>query len=685
MKNISLSSNLTWRDIATRVILTLGTVAIIVWFMPRDTQSTFKVEMGKVWRYSDLTAPFDFPIYKSEETLKAECDSALLDYEPYYTLDKEVGEEKVRSFLHDFAEDFPDVSADNKIAIANRLNYFYEKGIIDTKEPIESEPDTAKTLRVVKGKTAISLPVKETFTAVQAYELLMNDESLKIRGHSLSELSLNDYIIPNLIYDRERSEASKQELISTVPKASGVAQRGQKIIDRGTLIDEEKFLMLESYQKENERRNQDSSQITTTIAGEVLYVLLLVTGFTLFLSIFRDEYFEKMRSLGMIYSLIVLFSVITSLMVSHNMLHVYIIPFAIVPIFISVFIDSRTAFVAHTTLVLICACILQQPFNFIAVQVMAGITVILTLRDLSSRSQLLWTALLVSIVSCLINLALDFIHTNSISNIDASPYTYLFICGIVLFCSYPIVFILEKTFGYTSNITLIELSDMNKELLRRMSEVAPGTFNHSIQVSNLAAAIARKLDANTQLVRTGALYHDIGKTVNPIYYTENQSGGINPHEQLSCIESAQMIISHVTEGLKLAEKYNIPDSVKNFIATHHGQGKAKFFYVKYKNEHPDENVDDLLFTYPGPNPFTKEQAILMMADSVEAASRSLPDYTEKSVRELVNRIIDQQVADGFFRECPITFRDIQYAKTVLIEKLKTIYHTRISYPELKKE
>ncbi len=314
----------------------------------------------------------------------------------------------------------------------------------------------------------------------------------------------------------------------------------------------------------------------------------------------------------------------------------------------------------------------------------AGLTAILSLRDLSSRSQLLWTAVIVMTAGCLMNLSLDLIATDSWSNIDIGEYNYLVVCGLVLFCTYPLLYIMEKTFGYTSNITLIELSDMNKELLRRMSEVAPGTFQHSIQVGNLAAEIARKIGAKAQLVRTGALYHDIGKIQNPIYFTENQSGGINPHEQLSCIDSAGMIISHVTDGLKLADKYNLPEVIKNFIATHHGQGKAKFFYVKWKNEHPDEDIDELIFTYPGPNPFTKEQAILMMADAVEAASRSLPDYTEQTIRQLVNRIIDSMLTEGYFRECPITFRDIAYAKTVLIEKLKTIYHTRISYPELKK-
>jgi hypothetical protein len=345
--------------------------------------------------------------------------------------------------------------------------------------------------------------------------------------------------------------------------------------------------------------------------------------------------------------------------------------------------DSRTAFMAHTTQILICAAVLQHPLEFIVVEEVAGLVAIFSLRELSSRSQLFWTAALIAGSTMLANLSLDWIRDNDITQIDYSEFNYLLINGLLLFCSYPLLYIIEKTFNFTSNITLIELSDMNKELLRRMSEVAPGTFQHSIQVGNLAAEIANKIDGKSQLVRTGALYHDIGKIMNPIYFTENQAG-INPHEGKTYVESAQMLIGHVTEGLKLAEKHNLPDVIKEFIATHHGLGKTKYFYIKQKNEFPEEEVDDLLFTYPGPNPFTKEQAILMMADAVEAASRSLKEYTEQNIRELVNRIIDTQVDEGYFRECPITFRDIQYAKTVLIEKLKTIYHTRISYPELKK-
>jgi putative nucleotidyltransferase with HDIG domain len=385
----------------------------------------------------------------------------------------------------------------------------------------------------------------------------------------------------------------------------------------------------------------------------------------------------------MLYALIILFTTISSVMVEHNVLHVYIIPFAMVPIIIRVFMDSRTAFMTHITIIMICACVLQHPLEFIVVEAVAGLVSIFSLRELSSRSQLFWTAVFVTLSAALMNLSLDWIRDNSFTKIDYGEFNYLAINGLLLFCSYPLLYLIEKVFGFTSNITLIELSDMNKDLLRRMSEVAPGTFNHSIQVANLAGEIARKIGAKSQLVRTGALYHDIGKTPNPIYFTENQSG-VNPHEGMSYIDSAQTIIRHVTDGLKLADKYNLPDVIKEFISTHHGQGKAKYFYVQQKNAFPDEPVDDLLFTYPGPNPFTKEQAILMMADSVEAASRSLPDYTEKSIRDMVNRIIDGQVAEGYFKECPITFRDIEYAKTVLIEKLKTIYHTRISYPELKK-
>ena len=683
MKNKQIIENSNWRDLLTKVALIVATVTLIVWAMPRDSSTNFKVEKGKPWRYADFTAPFDFPIYKSEEWVKHERDSLLKEFEPYYNYDNTAEAKMVKQFWQDYTDGIPGVPGELRELIAHYLHTFYAQGIMNSSEYNELRTDTSKVIRVVIGKNAVSTPITKIFSTVGAYERLFLDTRLAEYKSVLVKCSLNDYIIANLSYDEERSETGLADLMGSIPLASGVAQQGQKIIDRGDIVDERTYNILESFFRESERRQKDDAKLSYVILGEILYVGLLIICLTIYLRLFRKDYFAKPRSVTMLYSLILLFSVTASLMVSHNVLHVFIIPFAMVPIFARVFMDSRTAFMAHTIMVLICAAILQHPLEFIAVEEVAGLAAIFSLRELSSRSQLFWTAVVVTLSTMLTDLALNWIRDTNLTEIDYTEFYYLLINGLLLFCSYPLLYIMEKAFNFTSNITLIELSDMNKALLRRMSEVAPGTFQHSIQVGNLAAEIANKIDAKSQLVRTGALYHDIGKITNPIYFTENQAG-INPHDGMSYVESAQMLISHVTEGLKLAEKHNLPQVIKAFIATHHGLGKTKYFYTKQKNEFPDEYIDDLQFTYPGPNPSTKEQAILMMADAVEAASRSLPDYTEQSIREMVNRIVDSQVADGYFRDCPITFRDIQYAKTVLIEKLKTIYNTRISYPELKK-
>ena len=682
--NINFNTDLTWRDIAWRLALVAATVAIIVWFMPRDNRLNFKVEIGKVWRYNDLTSTFGFPVYKSDSTFQREQAEVLRNYEPYYVFHDEVCGQQEQLLMAHIQQVSPGLSRQFLNEVRGRLRSLYQEGILDTLEPLTVNGDTVLMLRRIDDREATSVNVADVHTAMQAYEALMATPELADYAELLTKLNLNDYLVPNLIYDHERSQASLDELRRSVPNASGVVQAGQKIVNQGEVVDQEKFLVIDSYIRKLEEHNDNRTGITTTLAGELLYVLLIISMFTVYLHLSRRDYFDSLRSIAMIYSLVVIACVMSSFLVSHILLHIYILPFAIVPIFIRVFMDSRTAFMAHVTVILICACQLQRPMEFIAVELVAGMAAIMSLRELSSRSQLFFTAVVTMLSAMLTNVAIFLIRSGSLTLMDRSEFTYLGFCGIIIFCSYPLLYIIEKGFGFVSDITLIELSDMNKELLRRMSEVAPGTFQHSIQVGNLAAEIARKIGANPQLVRTGALYHDIGKISNPIYFTENQPGGISPHQQLTCIESAQIIISHVTEGLKLAAKHNLPQQIRDLISTHHGQGKAKFFYIKYKNDHPDEPVDDLLFTYPGPNPFTKEQAILMMADAVEAASRSLPDYSEQTIRELVNRIIDSQLKDGFFRECPITFRDVQYSKTILIEKLKTIYHTRISYPEEKK-
>lgn len=674
---------LTWRDILIRSAIVIISVVIVVWAMPHDNRSYFHVEEGKPWKYADFTAPYDFPVYKTQTAIDEERDSAMRNYEPYYIYKKEIELRMVKKFKTDYADGIPGLPKSFVNIISNRIHSLYQQGIMEQEEYTKLRKDTTQMIRVVYGKEASSISILEVYSAKTAYEQLFTEAQLSVLRPILQKCNLNTYIMPNLIYDLERSETSKNDLLSGIALASGLVQKGQKIVGRGEIVTEKTYRIIESFKRENELRNENIAQNRISLLGQILYVTILMICFTLYLTLYRKDYFEKPRSIAMLYTLILIFVLLTALFMRNSFIHIYILPYAMVPIIIRVFMDSRTAFMTHAIMILISATMLQHPYEFIVIQLIAGLAAITSLRELSQRSQLFKSAIIITLASMFVNLAFDWMKADALMQIDFSTYNYLIANGIALLFAYPLLFLIEKAFGFTSDISLIELSNTNNELLRQMSEVAPGTFNHSIQVANLAGEIANKIGAKAQLVRTGALYHDIGKLANPIYYTENQSG-IDPHETLTDVESAQIIISHVTEGLKMADKYNLPIVIRDFIATHHGQGKAKFFYIRYHNEHPDEPVDDLLFTYPGPNPFTREQACLMMADTVEAASRSLSDYTELSIRGLVERLIDTQVAEGYFRECPITFRDIQYAKTVLIEKLKTIYHTRVSYPTEKK-
>jgi putative nucleotidyltransferase with HDIG domain len=407
---------------------------------------------------------------------------------------------------------------------------------------------------------------------------------------------------------------------------------------------------------------------------------MIVLSFMLYLSLFRKDFLLNARNVLLLFSLMAIFPVITSFFLKEGYTDLYLIPYAMIPIFSRVFMDSRTAFMLHVCTILICARMTDSSYDFFVIELIAGLTAIYALSELSQRSHIFRSSVAVTVSSILTYCSIELMIGNQIDAQNLQHIYSFVINGVLLLFAYPFMFLLEKMFGFTSNVTLVELSNTNNPLLRKMSEEAPGTFQHSMQVANLAAEAAVRVGAKSQLVRTGALYHDIGKIRKSIFFTENQSK-INPHESLPYEESARIIIEHVTEGVKLAEKYNLPKVIRDFIATHHGTGKAKYFYIKYKNEHQDEEVDESLFTYPGPNPFTPEQAILMMADSVEAASRSLQDYTTESISELVDRIIDGQVNDGYFRECPITFRDISTIKEVFKEKLRTIYHTRIQYPD----
>ena len=642
MEKFYSSRKLKWRNFLSRTLLVLITVLLIVWALPRNESKQFRYDIGKPWMYGSFIAKFDFPIYKTDETIKEQEDSLLETYQPYYNYDP-----------------------------------------ADTPEYNEAYRDSTSQVRLVSGNNAQSISLACVYSTLSAYEQLFIDEQIAMQRPILQRCNLNNYIEPNLIYDKGKSETERNDLLSSIPPASGMVMSGQKVIDRGDIVDEYTYRVLSSFEREIKRRSATQTQITNTIIGQVIFVTLMVFLFTMYLGLFRRDYFNKPRSIAMLYTLMTLFPVVVSLMMRHNFLSVYMLPFAMVPIFVRVFMDSRTAFVCHVTMILICTTAVRYQYEFIIIQLVAGLIAIYSLRELTRRAQVFKTAILVGIGSTFVYLALQLMQDNDFSSMDHDMYYHFVVNAVLLLIAYPMMYIIEKMFGFVSSVTLFELSNTNRGLLRDLSEIAPGTFQHSITVGNLAAEIANKIGANALLVRTGALYHDIGKMKNPVFFTENQAG-VNPHDTLTYQESARIIISHVTEGVKLAERENLPTIIRDFIVTHHGTGITKFFYIKYKNEHPEEEVDPAPFTYPGPNPFTREQAILMIADGVEAASRSLPEYTEESISTLVNRMIDQDVTDGYFKECPITFRDLAIAKLVLIERLKAIYHTRISYPEMKK-
>ena len=653
MKSLKTGKRFSYKDLLYKSLIFIATVSVIVYFLPNEGKFNYQFDINKPWKYGLLQASFDFPIYKNDMQVQKEQDSILATYQPYFHIEKNVEKEMIERLREDYNKTLRHSlpGTDYIRYIERMLKEMYRNGIIAGNDLTRMEEDSITAIRTVEQNTATSRPVGQLYTVKDAYEYLLNADTTHYKKKVLQQCNLNNYITPNLIYDEAKSEAAQKDLLSNISYANGFVLNGQKIIDRGEIVNEQTYNILESLRKEWEKRSDSLQEKRLTLAGQILYVGIFLFCFMVYLDLFRADYYERKGSLSLLFALIVLFPVIASVMVSQSLSSIYIVPFAMIPIIVRIFLDSRTAFMAHVTIILLCSITLRFPHEFILLQVVAGMVSIYSLRELSQRSQLLRTALVVFASYALLYFAFELIHEDDLTKLNTRMYIYFMINGILLLFAYPLLFILEKTFGFTSNVTLVELSNINNSLLREMSEIAPGTFQHSLQMANLAAEAANKIGAKSQLVRTGALYHDIGKMVNPAFFTENQSG-VNPHKSLNYEQSAQVIISHITDGLKLAEKHNLPKVIKDFISTHHGRGLTKYFYISYKNEHPDEEVDAEKFRYPGPNPFTKEQAILMMADSVEAASRSLPEYTEESIGTLVDKIIDAQVAEGFFKECP---------------------------------
>lgn len=607
--------------------------AIIVLMFPRYNNSfRYHYEVGKPWGYNTLTADFDFPIFKTEDQLAKEQQQLLSTFAPSYKYIR---------------------GAQRQVMVIS----------LQEMEWLKTENYTR--IAVMQNKVAKNYTLSDIYTPKSAYEHF---------GYECAQ---------NLVRDTALTTSMRDKLLATLSPSQGMIQKDEKIIEKGELVTERTFQILQSLSRAYEDETVGNRQRTLTTIGESLLVLLFLCLFVVYLYVFRQAYVRK-TSTVLFFCLQMLIVIALACMALRFNLSVYLIPFVWVPILTRVFLDSRTALFLHFTTILITSVIVPAPVEFFFIQIVAGMVAVSSLSDMTRRAQLVQTAGWILFAQTIAYTAITFAHTGDISSIDPWNYLYFFISAILTVGCYGLIYLFEKIFHFISSITLVELTDINSELLHTLAERAPGTFQHSMQVSNLATEAAKTIGANALLVRTGALYHDIGKIADPLYYVENQQGAENPLLQMDPRDAAQVVIAHVTEGEKIARRNHLPEAIINFITTHHGTSLVRYFYNTYCNAHPNEKIDESLFRYPGAKPTTKEGAILMMADAVEARSRSLNDYSEASIAKAVNLMIDSQIADGQFSETPLSFKDVEDIRRVFVNRLTAMNHHRISYPTLNK-
>ena len=600
---------------------------VLVLMFPRYNNAfRYHYEIGKPWGYSTLTADFDFPIYKTDDQMTKEQTQLLSTFAPYFKY-------------------IPRVQREVKVIPLENMEWIKAEGYS----------------RVTIGQN--KYPISEIYTPKSAYAKY---------GYEITT---------NLVLDTARTMDMKAKLLSTLSPTMGLVQKGEKIIDKGDIVTERTYQILQSLRRSYEDETLGHRQRTLSILGEAMLVILFLCLFVIYLYVFRIAYLRS-TSTVLFFALQIFIVIALACLALRFNLTVYLIPFAWVPILTRVFFDSRTALFLHFTTILIASIIVPAPVEFFFIQIVVGMVAVSSLSDMTRRAQLVQTAAWIYLAQSVAYTALTFAQTGVFSSIDPWMYLYFFICGLLTIGCYGLIYGFEKLFRFISSITLVELTDINSELLHTLAERAPGTFQHSMQVSNLAAEAAKAIGANALLVRTGALYHDIGKMTDPLYFVENQTGTENPLLNMDPRDAAQVVMSHVAEGEKIARRNHLPEVVINFITTHHGTSLVRYFYNTYCNAHPKEKVDETLFRYPGTKPSTKEAAILMMADAIEARSRSLTDFTEESITKTVNQMIDSQIADGQFAETPLSFKDVEDIRRVFISRLIAMNHHRITYPTL---
>ena len=657
----------------SRITLIAICAGLIIGVMPKVKKVHYDFEVGANWAHENLSSEFDFDVRKSVEEIELEERNKLKNATPFF---EELKKEKIASG-----------NSNRENCLIDIVNHYHKN------KRIIADSDTAHLHYFSNNKGEQKVII---------YNGNFQNSSNKLpeinKFHTLSEIKsqiwneigdtigIGAYLKPTHKCNIEETEKQIKALISQVDPISEKIKEGTTIITKGKEVTPRTARILETYLEGMNQRGKTRYEDNWlyVLLGQSVFIIICLVLLLAYITLYKKDILNNTNKFIFTIIAATIFPIIVGIMTEHGGFSVFILPFAIVPITLCLFVDQNTAFVTSTISLLICSIMVAIPYEFLMLQLAASYCAILTLRDLSSRSQMFKCVTITLMTYSAIYLCYEVINSAGFSSINSMMYVYFVISSILTLFVYPLMFIIERTFGFISSITLIELSNLNCNLLQRMSQETPGTFQHSMQVGNLAAEAAMAIGGNPLEARTGALYHDIGKLENPIYFTENQSGGISPHKRLSPIESAQVIIKHVTNGLAIAERENLPKKIKEFITTHHGISKTGYFYITYKNEHPDEVVDEKLFTYPGPRPFTKEQAVLMMADCVEAASHSIKEYTEENICKLVDNIIDAKFREGELMMAPLTFQDIFTVKEVFKKRLMAIYHTRISYPSEKK-
>ncbi len=681
------------------LILFIASIIIVVAISPREGKFRYEYQKGKPWLGSSLIAPRDFPVLKPETEINRERDSILNSFSPYFRLDSQVEKDEIAGFdkylnelLVKFESDVHRLDPLGFVSVKRELNSIlaeiYQRGVLESVESVFAER-TPDEVTVVTGKLAEKRQFNSIFNQKSAYQFAEDKKSeyagkrtsgsAKYLGDFITRVAMYDFIKPNLFYDAATSSAIKNRMIEEISLNRGLVQEGELIISRGQIVDDNKFLILESLRSEYEKRLGKNDR-WFIIFGRFILVTACYLALYLFMYNFRFDVLSSTHKTFFIILIILLFLILTRIVVHFPGNVIYLIPFAIIPILVRTFYDSRLALFVYLIAIMLAGFIVPNSFEFVFLSYIGGVIVIFSLTNVYRRAKLFFAVFMVFLSYSVVYLGIGLMQEGNLSALNWRNYMWFAGNGVFLLLSYPLIFVFEKTFRFLSDATLFELADTNQPLLRKLAEEAPGSFQHSLQVANLAGEAARKIGANSLLARTGALYHDIGKTSSPEYFVENQDHGFNPHDQLDPLQSASIIINHVKNGADLARKFNLPSPIIDFILTHHGTGVAYFFYKKFLDRNPQKTNLENEFTYPGPKPSTRETAIVMMADAVEAASRTLSAYSEENISELVERIIYIQEQDRQYADTPLTFRDITDIKSVFVKRLSNIYHARISYP-----